>query len=373
MNAKENAVSSILLVIDSLGSGGAQRQIVSLAIGFANRGFNVSLFNYNPKIDHFRREVESHQIEIHDLEKRFRFDPRPLLHLRRLIASRRFDAVLSFLNTPNTYTILATIGSKYSRVVVSERFIFSDVNVEVSTWLRYQLYRFADFITVNSFHQRDRIIRTFPWARNKLITIWNGVDLSKFTPQQKELAAEKTSIRLLAVATLVDWKNAYNLIKALALVRRMNIPIHIDWAGRLDNSDNSQSEYARCQKLLHDLELVDAWCWLGVCENMHKIYSKYDALIHPSFLEGLPNAICEALATGLPILASNVCDHPLLVKNGVNGWLFDPHDPQSIADAIINFYQLTKSARQEMGDASRKFAMEKLGMDYFIDKYVRLI
>jgi glycosyltransferase involved in cell wall biosynthesis len=61
---------------------------------------------------------------------------------------------------------------------------------------------------------------------------------------------------------------------------------------------------------------------------------RHDALIHPSLYEGLPNAVCEALAAGLPVLISNVCDHPLLVVEGERGFLFDPSDPLSIAMSI---------------------------------------
>jgi len=49
---------------------------------------------------------------------------------------------------------------------------------------------------------------------------------------------------------------------------------------------------------------------------------EHDAFVHPSFYEGMPNVVCEALAAGLPVLVSDVCDHPLLVEKGVQGFLF---------------------------------------------------
>ena len=366
----KNSPLSILLVIDSLGSGGAQRQLVWLAIGFAKRGHDVALFTYYPKIDHFRRELEEHNIEILQVEKQYRFDVRPLLALRRIIASRQFDNVVSFLDTPNIYTILATLGNQHTKVVVSERFIFPDGRLSIPVWLRYQFYRFADVVTVNSYHQRDRIFNKFPWCRHKLFAIWNGVDISEFKPCPRLAINDRVGMHLIAVATIVDWKNAYNLIKALAQVKAEGVELHIDWVGRVLPTKSSQDEYQRCQQLIHELKLNREWRWLGVRENMHQVYRNYDALVHPSFKEGLPNAICEALATGLPILAGDVCDHPVLIQDGVNGRLFEPGNPRSIADALLKFVRQSDTERVEMSHEARRFSEARLGTDTLVNEYL---
>jgi glycosyltransferase involved in cell wall biosynthesis len=106
---------------------------------------------------------------------------------------------------------------------------------------------------------------------------------------------------------------------------------------------------------------------------MHEVYQDYDALVHPSFKEGLPNAICEALAAGLPVLAGDVCDHPLLIQDGINGWLFDPGDPQSIADALLNFSRQSDTERVEMSTEARRTAETSLSMDMLVDEYVRVL
>jgi len=342
-------------------------------MGLAKRGYDVAVFVFYPENDHFKSELEEHDIEILDVQKRYRFDMRPALELRRIIASRQIDCIVSFLGTPNIYSILAKIGNRQTKVVVSERFMFPDGRLGIPVWLRYQFYRFADVITANSFHQRDRILRIFPWCRHKLFAIWNGVNILIFTRRPQHAIGDRVGTSIIAVASVVDWKNAYNLIKALSLANSKGAELHIDWAGRVQPTNDSRKEYERCQQLIHDLKLGDRWRWLGVCENMHEVYPKYDALVHPSFKEGLPNAICEALASGLPVLASNVCDHPLLVKVGVNGWLFDPGDPRSIANVLLNFVRLSDIERDKMSHESRHLAETKLGMDTFVNEYVKLI
>jgi glycosyltransferase involved in cell wall biosynthesis len=105
---------------------------------------------------------------------------------------------------------------------------------------------------------------------------------------------------------------------------------------------------------------------------MHTVFPEYDALVHPSFIEGLPNAICEALACGLPILAGDVCDHALLVEHNVNGYLFDPGLSESIAESLVAFAELSPGSRQRMGIASRRLAEEKLGVNRLVDEYETL-
>src|SRR5690606_21739605 len=82
--------------------------------------------------------------------------------------------------------------------------------------------------------------------------------------------------------------------------------------------------------------VADRWRWLGRREDVPELMRAHDALVHPAFFEGLPNAVCEALASGLPVLASRVCDHPRLVGED-RGLLFDPGSPEDIAAALERF------------------------------------
>jgi glycosyltransferase involved in cell wall biosynthesis len=98
----------------------------------------------------------------------------------------------------------------------------------------------------------------------------------------------------------------------------------------------------------------------------------YDALIHPSYLEGLPNAVCEAMASGLPILVSNTLDHPLMVQDGVSGFLFDPFAAESIAESLFRFSSLPPAARRQMGLAARSYAERELALATYVDHYEAL-
>ena len=215
--------------------------------------------------------------------------------------------------------------------------------------------------------------RMFPWMRSRLTTIYNGVDLLKFTPQasSKRLSGR---VRLLVLSSLQPKKNAPGLIRALARYQQLhggNCTVH--WAGQIASNKASQREFAEADKLLAELGLRDRWEWLGERTDVPELLGSHDALIHPSFHEGLPNAICEALACGKPVLASAVCDHPRLVQEGITGFLFDPRSPDHIAHAIHKCRCLSAEERAVMGRKARQYAEDNLSIDACTSQYEQLL
>jgi glycosyltransferase involved in cell wall biosynthesis len=210
--------------------------------------------------------------------------------------------------------------------------------------------------------------------RGKLTTIYNGVDLEQFTATTTPLSAVKRSLKLLVLSSVVPKKNAIGLVRALADYREFyggRCTVH--WAGKLTPDSASQREFREASRLLKDFSLESQWEWLGEREDVAALLRQCDALIHPSFFEGLPNAICEALASGRPVLASDVCDNARLVQEGVTGFLFDPADPCDIARAIYKLDQLSDAKRLAMAEESRSFAEKELSLEVYSERYEKLI
>jgi glycosyltransferase involved in cell wall biosynthesis len=110
-----------------------------------------------------------------------------------------------------------------------------------------------------------------------------------------------------------------------------------------------------------------------VRKDIPELLHRYDALILPSLWEGLPNVVCEALAAGLPVLASDVSDNARLVQHGVTGFIFDPKQPDAIANAISQFAVLDQDTRARFGRAARAFAEKELSLAACTTAYERLL
>jgi glycosyltransferase involved in cell wall biosynthesis len=365
------ASMKLLFVIDSLGSGGAQRQMVSLALGLKDRGHDVEFFVYNPHLKHFASEVEDSGIVIHEYIKRRKFSIGVVVALRKRLIQGRYSLILSFLPTPNFYCeILRCLGSR-TPLIVSERNMYPSGRLSVKMCAIQQFHRLANHITVNSETQRSRMVTEFPWMGTRISTIYNGVDLDRFqlTPSCRD--EDDGCRKLLALGTIIPRKNLTGLIRGLSqCAEDVRSKVHVTWVGKEGNGDHEYFEDAKC--LIKRFNLEGIWTWLGEQTNIAEIIRHHDAIVHPSFREGLPNAICEGLASGRPILASHIGDHATLVSEGENGFLFDPKSPHEIESAISRFVHLPDEKVRQMQLKSRATAERRLSLQKYVETYERL-
>jgi len=362
----------LLLIIDHFGSGGAQRQMVELARGLRLKGHTVEIFVYFPQHDFFRSTIDEHQIPVHERAQGRGSSIGVVRRLAALMRSGGFDVAVSFLATANIFAELASVVAPGTRLVVSERTSFHDDKSRIGALLRRLLHLLSDRVVANSESQAAWL-RKRPWLTNRVSCIYNGVDLSRFQPIESTRTPGQ-SLRLLGVGRIGPEKNLVNLITALAkLDKEFGFVPEVGWAGDRDSSRAGRHYCERIDALLASLPSVRrSWRWLGLQTDVQSLLHEYHALIHPSFYEGLPNAVCEALASGIPVLASNVCDHPLLVADGARGYLFDPRDPASIAAAIRKLTELDASAWRNFGKNAREYASTTLSVEKMVESYAVL-
>jgi glycosyltransferase involved in cell wall biosynthesis len=362
----------VLLVIDHFGSGGAQRQMVELACGLKRRGHTVEMFVYFPQYDFFREQLDQAHIIVHEHAKGTSGSLGVLRSLIAVMRGARFDVVASFLSTANIYAELARLTAPGVRLIVSERTSFHDDKSAAGALLRRLLHVVADRVVANSETQAHWLKRR-PWLSGKVSCILNGVDLEKFRPEQAA-AVRGRQLRLLGIGRVGPEKNLLNLIAALARLESESGPLpEIDWAGSRDPSPAGRRYCDQVDAMLASLPGVQRrWRWLGLHKDVPALLHHHDALVHPSLYEGAPNAVCEALAAGKPVLASNVCDHPRLVADGKRGFLFDPRSAASIGAAIAKLADLDADTWRAFADDAREYAEAELGMERMVGQYEAL-
>lgn len=360
----------ILCVIDSLGSGGAQRQLVNLACGLKAKGHVVETFIYYPHLDFFRPELDRAGVPVHSVAKKGRLGANVLLGLIRRLRLGQYDAVVSFLDTPNVYLTVASLFCQQARVVVSERSSHHHDKNRYLALARRLLYAFADSVVTNSKSQAEWL-RRYPWLARRTVAIYNGFPLSPETIREEVVPP----LKFLVVGRVGPEKNGVRLVEALELFRyRHGYVPEISWAGKEDILPVGQSYVAVLKERLDKYPDVKArWNWLGERRDVMDLLRAHRALIHPSLYEGLPNVVCEAFIAGRPVLASNVCDHPYLIENGRRGFLFDPLSPVSIADSIEQALNLSKEEWMRMSGEARAYAASHLSVDRMVSDYEQVL
>jgi len=362
----------LLCVIDNLGTGGAQRQITNLAIGLHRLGHDVSLYCYTPGA-HLAPYLEKEGLRVRVEIKKSRFSLDVLRGLRRFIDAGRYEAVVSFLNTPNFYAILAARSSKTRpAVVVSERFCDLPGNPNAIELAVRRLYRLSDRIVVNSHHQRENFLRKYPWMGGRVLTIYNGYDLEEFRPVAND--PDPRGLRILAVASVSRYKNGLCLVRALDILRREHgLAPRVSWAGQRMRAGDRGAYLRDMEAGIERSGLSGQWDWLDQRTDIAELFGRHDVLVHPSYGEGLPNVVCEAMACGRPVILSNVLDHPRLVADGVSGYLFDWRDPAELARKIKAFGALSPDERRRMGEKGRAFAEKNLTLARYVGEYDELL
>ena len=237
-----------LLVIDSLGSGGAQRLFVHLAKALSDKGHEVELFTYEKLGDFFNQDFTSRNIKIHSFEgKKKGFSFKILLKLRKLMRSD-FNCVIATMHSPSIYAALANLGVGQNRLIVCE---VSSSLAPVSLVKRFFFIVaciVASNVVTNSYKEADNLAR-LPILKKKLKTIWNGYQIQKFTFNSR-VKTNKEKLRILIVGRVAHPKNGVNVLKAIQMFFCRNgwMPT-ITWAGRND-------EDARSLKMQNNMNLI---------------------------------------------------------------------------------------------------------------------
>lgn len=353
----------ILCVIDSFGSGGAQRQMIYLACGLKERGHNVEMFSYYPQYEFFKRQIEDAGICIHQLDKRVTSSFYIIKSLSQIVKAQGVEAVIAFLNSPSIYVELASLRFRNRVIIVSERGGGTQECV-IKRVMRAALHGLASAVVTNN-HANARKLQRFPWLKRRVRVIYNGVRVPVLNFVEAPGSIQR--LRLIAIGRIDANKNAANVIEALAQVEKLHgVVPSLSWIGRRDDSvygskvDRLLAKYpgVRCR-----------WTWAGERSDVLELLNDSHALIHASYHEGLPNAVCEALAAGRPVLASNVCDHPLLVENEERGFLFDPSSPHAIAEAICRLGSGSRAEWERWSSNARCFAEAHLSTRGMVDKF----
>lgn len=363
----------LLFVIDSLVSGGAQRQMVTLAQGLKARGHDVEFFLYAPG-DTFLSQLQTTDIPVFRHLKTFRFSPGVIWALRQHIKAGQYDLVLAHMPTPNFYSILASrMIRDRPPTVISERSYDPPNGLPwIEVFVR-RFYRFAAHLVVNSEHQCINLRQKLPELRNRITTIYNGLDLEAFSPPEHEPPIPP--LKLLGLSYVSPYKNVLCLARALGiLAKEYDLRPHVSWAGR--HFDKSNGAYFRYRQQIdhevRDLGLTAQWKWLYERTDVASLLRQHHALVHPSYAEGLPNAVCEAMACGRPVIVSDTLEHPHLIQHGVSGFLFDWRDPHQLAQCIKALHDMSEQQRHGMGMCGRDFAERFLSIETLVDNYEEL-
>lgn len=360
----------IVIFINSLSIGGAERQACILANGLLDKGYDVTITTYGNVSDFYSCSSDVHRVKIAPGRSKLI----KMLSIWRYFLTLRTDCVIGFTQRSCYFCLrpLRFRSRKRIRVIASERNTTIGEPDRIEKELMAHLYKRVDYIVPNSFAQREHIIQVKPQYLNKTITITNYTDVIKYYP------TPLPNGKILRVGVFSRYSSQKNCMRFVDVVKQLkektSLKFIIEWYGdRYVKDTQPNPMYESMARRIKEYELDDYIKLNNMTHDVIGEMSKFDACCLPSLYEGFSNSVSEAICCGKPCLVSDVADNGVMVKNSVNGFLFNPKDTESMVKAFLDFFQLSPEERQQMGDASREHAEELFNLEVFIQNYINLI
>ena len=221
---------------------------------------------------------------------------------------------------------------------LGEKINRADFAVAISSFGKSQLSRWADFGA---------------WDRLKIVHC--GIEPTKF---DSPAPLPQGPLRLAAIGRFVEQKGQMVLVRAMAEVARTQPQVHLSLIG--DGEMRADLEAAIAAAGLEENITLTGWLSeAGVREELAAAH----VLVMPSFAEGLPMVVMEAMASARPVLATYIAGTPELVLHGETGWLVPAGDAGVLAVAIEELTQISPARLEEMGAAARTRVLQRHDSD----------
>jgi len=367
---------SILYLLHKFSFGGTERVVVNLLNNSSSstNNFICSFYNYE---NDFLNELKHQQQNVFSLNKKEGNDLSIPFKIASFCKKQNIDIIHSLGWA--TYAEGLVAAKLYKKKI---KFIYSYRGKTIEDTIRIPKRRilaqrffshFCDAILTNSEISRKEYAQEIGIHPEKIEVVYNGVDVDRFISNNNEniikkrraFGIQENDIVVGSVARFDPVKNLEGLVNAFSGLDR--------------------DKYARCKLLLvgdgpelpfvrntaKDLGLTQKVIFTGMRRDIPECLSVMDIYVQPSKFEGVPNAALEAMAAGLPVIATNVGGVSEIVEDRMTGILVAVDDERSLTQSI-EFLVQHPARRREMGSLGRKRATSLFSIDKMVSEYEKL-
>lgn len=367
----------VTFFINSLEQGGAERQLAELLTRLDRARFEPSL------VLCIERDQLGYKLPVSGvryLHAPMFPTPSSVAQLARELEGLGTELLHTYMGWENIFGRVAARRARVRAVVGSVRCTQLPKKHVLGEALTHGM---ADAIIVNSVGIRDELVRRARIPAHRIDVVENGVDLERFVPLSPDAVARERRLwgmdgkRVLVMpGRICDQKNQKEVLRALVLLKHAGeLPedVRVVFAGR--GSPPIYGEALRAYATLSGLGGQVEFA--GIVKQIEKLVAAADGMLLPSNYEGLPNAVVESMACGVPVIVSDAANTDKLVTDGTEGVVCDDNRAPGIARALRRFFELGEAERRRMGErghahATSRFAVSRM-VARTVDVYDRVL
>jgi L-malate glycosyltransferase len=356
----------VMHVVYALQPGGMELGVVKLLGGLNRRHVQSSICSTTPAAADMKQRVPA-DVPIFELRRRAGNDPGLVRDLYRLFRRERPDIVHTHAWGTLVEGLIACRLARVPFVVHGEHGTLQLKGYQ--RWVQRTAWKHADRLLSVSSRLADRMAEATGFPRDRISTLRNGVDLSRFGVHSRDEAKRALGLRAETVvigtaARLVPVKDHYSLLNALSLLVAQGVQVMLLIAGEGPLRSDLERTAAT-------LGITDNVRFLGHCSAIDRVLAALDVFVLSSISEGLPNTVLEAMASGVPVVATRVGGVDELIVHGETGLLVSPQSAADIADALRRLL-VDPSLRRAMGEAARCRAEREFSLASTVRQYEEL-
>ena len=346
----------VMFVMLQLNAGGSERVVLDLARGLGSDQFEIYVVAFRGGVleGPLRRICN----DVFIVEKKRRFDLSAMLQLAKIVRDHHIDIVNAHHYMPCFYSFLGTRIMNRKKLIYTEHSVPEVEGIASSTHGKifyWMLFRMNAVIGV-SREITEKFIGLYPRHVEKFHEILNGVDIEKFTVKgvredvRDHWGLSKDHFVVGTVANFRKVKNHVCLVRAVARLKDdyPQLRLFLVGTGFPGDPENSEEEI---RELIRGLGLQDRVILAGYQDNIPEMLSAFDVFCLPSFSEGLPVSVLEAMAAGVPVVGSHVRGIKEVVKNRETGLLFQPDNDSELAGRLKSLLDSKSFARSLAANA----------------------
>jgi L-malate glycosyltransferase len=358
-NADRAALPHVLLVLDQFGKtlGGGERIVLRLAALLPQYGYRASILTFSAHPE--SPGLVSPPCPIFVLPLHRTYDLTALkasFDLKRFLKERRIQIVQTFFESSDVWGGLVVKAMSPAKLIWSRRDmgILRDRKHSVAYRLMSNV---PDRVFAVSEQVRRHCIEVDGIDPSRVLTIYNGLDLADWDRVTQPAKRSGESV-IATVGNIRRVKGHDVFIRAAAAIALQFPKATFSIAGEVLEPDY----FAELQALVRELNLSDRFHFAGGITNLREHLAAADIFVLPSRSEGFSNAIVEAMAASLPVIATDVGGNAEAVQDGVSGIIVPSEDVAALSVAILQLLSDPAKARQ-MGLEGKRLAAERFTTD----------